>query len=127
MIYEYTLDEDHDYFCEGVPAILRTNLKMTRDIYATCTIPVVVNIALTPSIELRDTLESMFNKIKLFRAIRDRRGMSICTIYGVDWVPQILGDFVEDAGDEFNHRAWYLANTGRRYPQLGITATICIE
>ncbi|KAI5197725.1 hypothetical protein E4T39_07142 [Aureobasidium subglaciale] len=34
MIYEYALEEDHDFFIDGVPALLKVCPQITREIYS---------------------------------------------------------------------------------------------
>ncbi|KAH0363890.1 hypothetical protein KCU65_g7120, partial [Aureobasidium melanogenum] len=65
MVYEHTLQEEHHYFRDGVPGLLKTRLQITQEVYSLCEITTTVRSEVAPlyMIDLLD-IETRVAKFK---------------------------------------------------------------
>lgn len=75
MVYEHTLQEEHHFFRDGVPGLLKTCLQITQEVYSLCKITTKVKSEAAP-LYMND-LGEIRSKVDRFKSRPGNRGIVV--------------------------------------------------
>lgn len=75
MVYENILQEEHHFFRDGVPGLLKTHLQITQEVYSLCEIITTVRSEVAPL--YMNNLENIKRRVARFRSQQDNKGIIV--------------------------------------------------
>jgi hypothetical protein len=88
MVYENFLQEEHHFFRDGVPDLLKTRLQITQEVYSLCTITTTVRSEAAPLYII--DLENIERRVASFKSQQGNKGIVVRLLCR----PELPSDFM---------------------------------
>lgn len=104
-VYENSLQEEHYFFRDGVPGLLKTRLQITQEAYSHCKITTTVRSEVAPL--YMNNLEDIKKRVAKFKSQRGNKGIIVRLLCR----PELPSDFITSMEHEILAKAMDIDTT----------------